>query len=465
MKNRIYLLLMFVFVFSTVAQAQITPFYTFDSNHGSFDKATGRLLVKDNFVLPDLEDSYPLSKNVRNWVRDFFNLNTKTKLSQEFKKNYQFVESFYEKEFTKKTTPNNEKMGMSWPLLYSNKYFVTYKVMYGHDLNGVTYKVDVATFLRDKGTRITVKDIFNCDENTIKILMFGNLPKGLPCDIHSANEIKIISAGINRKTIDVVGTIYKENTAVYEIPFEVAEEYLTENAYRMHGPTTTNKGTIFSDDGMYSFADRYFTHLLRKSSLSFGVYHNINLDKDFVVQLDKKYNYDKDGELKNKDSRDRVYIEIPSDDDNKEAYIEFSRSDAKSFIDDLNKQLNNYISWKKKMQSQKFVKYKLYNNSGGKTNISFYRHDDNSYGYEENIEFVYQNVYYKKIGTTAFVVKSGKKTGVVKKLLNLGSTAEENINMELSEDKLSGWTLIMNEPEKEIPELCEAIQNCIDKMK
>ena len=84
---------------------------------------------------------------------------------------------------------------------------------------------------------------------------------------------------------------------------------------------------------------------------------------------------------------------------------------------------------------------------------------------EENIEFVYQNVYYKKIGTTAFVVKSGKKTGVVKKLLNLGSTAEENINMELSEDKLSGWTLIMNEPEKEIPELCEAIQNCIDKMK
>ena len=86
--------------------------------------------------------------------------------------------------------------------------------------------------------------------------MFGNLPKGLPCDINSANEIKIISAGINRKTIDVVSTIYKENPAVYEIPFEVAEEYLTETAYRMHGPATTNKGTIFSDDGMYSFADR-----------------------------------------------------------------------------------------------------------------------------------------------------------------------------------------------------------------
>jgi hypothetical protein len=37
--------------------------------------------------------------------------------------------------------------------------------------------------------------------------------------------------------------------------------------------------------------------------------------------------------------------------------------------------------------------------------------------------------------------------------------------MNVYEDKLSGWTLVIEQPEKEIPEICNAIQNCIDRMK
>lgn len=459
-----FVFLLFLFTFTGVVDAQVTPFYTNSIDNSQVDEATERFFISDLILLPDMGEDYPLTKNVRSWAKDFFNSNTGMILNQETDNNYQYIEGFYSREFKKKTSPKNEKMGISLPLLYSNKHFVTYKALYGHAFNDITYKVDIATFVRNTGSRLSVKDIFKCDDNTIKKLMFKNLPKGLPCDIKSANEINIISAGINQKTIDVVGSFYKDNTAVYEIPFEDAEEYLTDNAYKMHGAIVTSKGTVFSDDASVSYTDRYFSHLLRNISVSLGAYHNVNLDKDFGVQLDKKYDFDQDGEIKSKDPKERLYIEIPSDDDNKEAYIEFSKSAAKSFVDELGKQLKDYKNWKEKMQSQNFSKYKLEDNGGGKTNVSFYRKDNNSYGYEEDMDYIYQFTYFKKLGTTAIVIKSGKKTGVVKKLLNLGSTSEKNINMELREDKLSGWTLILDEPDKEIPEICKAIQMGLEKM-
>ena len=164
----------------------------------------------------------------------------------------------------------------------------------------------------------------------------------------------------------------------------------------------------------------------------------------------------------------RLYLEIPCDDDNKETYMEFSKTDAKSFVDDLQKYLKDYNSWKKKMTSQKFEKYKPSTSGNGKTNISFYRVDNNSYSYEENMEFLCQFVYEKITKKTAIVLKSGKKEGAVKKLLNLtplASNSDKNLNMELIEDKLSGWTLVLDDPDKEIPEICKAIQSCIDIMK
>ena len=120
------------------------------------------------------------------------------------------------------------------------------------------------------------------------------------------------------------------------------------------------------------------------------------------------------------------------------------------------------------MASQEFAKYKPSAEGNGKCNISFYRLDNNSYGYEENMEFVCQFIYDKHVNRTAIVLKSGKKESAVKKLLNLtplAPSSDKNINMEVREDNLSGWTLVLDDPEREIPEICKAIQNCIDKMK
>ena len=464
-KNFFYIILLaFVLDINTPLKAQITPLFTNSVENGIVDEATGRLFINDVAFLPNL-DNYAINKNVRNWAKDFFNSNTGITLTQESEKNYQLIEYYYRNEFQKKTTPQKETMGISAPLLYSNKNFVTYKVIYGHYLNGLTYKTDIATFVRSNGNRMSIKDIFTCDENTIKKLMFNNLPKDKPCDLKSANDIKIVSVGINRKSIDVVGSFFKDNTTIFEIPFEDAAEYLTDNAYKMHGAIVKNKGTFYSDKGPASWLDNYFIYLLRKNSVSYGKYHNINANKEFFVQIDKKYDFDKDGVLKSKNPKDKLYFEVPSDDDNKEAYVEFSKSSAKDFIDDLQDQLKEFLSWKKKMESQKYAKYKLEDRDKEEINAAFYRKGDNTYGYEEKMDYSYQYTYFKKLGEAALVMKGIRKPSDSQKQLDLGSIGNKNLKMDLLEDNLSGWSLVLEQPEKEIPEICKAIQSCIDLMK
>lgn len=449
-------------------KAQTSPFYTTSIETGEKDNATGRLFIGNIISLPDFENAYPLDKNIRNWAKEFLNTNTGFKLTQEEAKNYRTIESFYKKEFLNGTTPQNEKMGINISLEFSSRHFVTYNAFFGHALSDVVCKMDIATFDRNDGHRLTIKEIFKCDDNTIKKLMYDNRPKEFPFGLSSANDITIVNAGINRKTIDVTGTILSGSTAVYQIPFEDAAEYLTEKAYNMHGMVVTRMGTSFSEDGMYSYAVKYFAHLLNNSAVTLGKYHNIYNDRNYSSQLDVKFDFDKDGKIKSKNPKTRLYLEIPSDDENKEVYLEFSKSDAKSFVDDLQKYLKEYNSWKKKMISQKFEKYKPSTSGDGKSNISFYRVDNNSYSYEENREFVCQFIYEKVTKKTSIVLKSGKKEGVAKKLLNLtplASSSDKNLNMEIREDKLSGWTLVLDDPDKEIPEISKAIQSCINKMK
>ena len=467
MKVKVCLALLSVLIFKVVCvNAQTSPFYTNSIEAGMKDEATDRLFIGDGIILPDVNNNFPLDKNIRNWAKDFLNSTTGFKLMQEDGKILRTIELFYKTEFIKKTAPKFEKMGIAIPLEYSNRSLVTYKAFYGHVLNDVVCQMDIATFDRNDGHRLKLKEIFKCDENTIKHLMYDNRPE-FPCDLSSADDIKIISAGINRKSIDIVGTIYKGSTAIYQIPFEDAAEYLTDKAYKMHGIVITNKGTIFSDDAPFSHAVKYFLHSLKNYSVTICNYHNIYNDKDYSLQLDFKYDFDKDGKIKSKNPKPRLYVEIPSDDDNKEAFLEFSKSDAKDFMDDLQNHLKDYNKWKEKMASQNYTKYKLSNNGDGRSNISFYRKDDYSYGYDENKEYLCQYAYDKYSKTTAIVFKSGKKDGIVKKMLNLtplASKPEKTINMEYREDKLSGWTLIIERPDKEIPEICKAIQSCIDKM-
>lgn len=463
MKKVIFIIIMLV-TGNMVTRAQLTPFFTNSIENGIVDYATDRLFINDVMDLP-LDNSYKINKNIRNWAKDFFNANTGYKLNQESDKISQTIEYFYKTEFSKKTTPRGEKMGLSAPLVYSNQYIVTYRVFYGHASDDVVINEDIATFDRNDGHRMTVKEIFKCDENTISKLMKENLPEGFSTILNPENEIKVVSAGIGRKTIDVAGTLFKGCTTVCQIPFEDAREYLTEKAYKMHGMLISNEGTIFSDMAPVSWAKSFFVYLFNKTSISYGKYHNISTDKNYYAQLDVKYDFDKDGNVRNKKSKPKIYLEVPSDDNNKEAYLEFSKSDASSFIEHLKDYQKDFNNWKKKMSSQNFKKYKLSDNDDGKTNISFFKKGDNKYGYDEGIEYVCQYTYDKYSNSTVIVLTAKNKQGVEKKSLKLGSNGDKTLSMNVYEDKLSGWTLVIEQPEKEIPEICKAIQNCIDRMK
>ena len=120
------------------------------------------------------------------------------------------------------------------------------------------------------------------------------------------------------------------------------------------------------------------------------------------------------------------------------------------------------------MLAQNFEKYRVSDNDDGETNVSFYKTDCFTYGYEEDREYVCQYTYDKYSKTTAIVLKSKIEEEVEKKSVNLTpliANSDRNINMNIYDDKLSGWTLIIEQPNKEIPEICKAIQSCVAKMR
>lgn len=470
MKRIFILICFFILIVNRSVYAQNNPWFT-PTYFGSIDYATNRFFIGGiMFVIQPDQINQPLIRSISNWAIDFFNSNTGMNFIDEKTDPFSL---YYEKIFKNKTKPLNETMGLGMPLVYDNKFFVTYKAQFGHTLNETTYKTDVATFERTDGHRLSMEEIFECESSVIKKMMLENIPSSFPCDIKAPEDIKIFSAGLNKNTVDVVGTICKGNTAVYQIPYSEALDYLTDKVYKLCGLQSMcssyekkSKRLDGMNTDINSDTELFFSYLLNKEESTFGLYHNVCLDKDFVVQLDSKYDLDKEGLHRNKNPKKRIYIEIPSDDANKEAYLEFSKSDAESFISLLQNHQKDYNSWLKKMQSQQFSKYKLIDQGKGESNISYFIRDSKLYGYEENRSFIIQYVYFKPTNSTALLLKTGKKTGFVKRLLHLSSSNESGTqDIELYEDKLSGWTLVFQEPEKEIPELCKAITNCIDNIK
>lgn len=497
MKNKLLLISFLVLgVRCFTSTAQVSPFFiSVYGDPGYYDDATDRYYIQDIQDLPT-ELSFPLNNNIRSWVKSFFNARTGFYLGQESLNNdannpYNRIECYYEHTFTSKTTPENETMGIATKLVYKNKNYVTYKAEFGSNgrFKKAICETELATFVRKDGRRLSLNDIFNCDESIIKEQMFKFLPDHYPCDLSSAKDIKILSAGIDKYTIDVVGTIYKNNSIVFEIPIESVQEYLTPLACSL------NMGIIINrDEKIKSYKieknnrlEHYFRHLMRNESVTCASYYNDYLNKNFSIQIDAKYDFDyKDdsesvmdriGEdyvskesYESKNPKRRIYLEVPSVDETKEVYLEFSKSKAESFIDELKNQLKKYDKWVKKMESQKFDKYKLEKQGGDNCKVFYYRPrlGEVSYGYIDNREYVYQYTYDKKTGKTALLLKSVYKKGtqVDKKRFKISSDIKTSNNDSYEMiDPYNGYMLIFNEPENEISQLCDALQTAIQQLK
>lgn len=491
---------------STYVAAQVTPFCISDyGDPGLFDQATNRYYIQSILDLPT-ESSYPLNQNIRSWAKDFFNTKTGYNLGQEptvydHNNQYNRIEFFYQHNFTNKIAPENEMMGLSTNLVYKNKNYVTYKAEFGSNgsQNKPIYETELATFLRKDGSKLTINDIFNCDEQKIKEIMFKVLPDYYPCDLSSAKDIKILSAGVNRYTIDVVGTIYKNNAIVFSLPIEDVNEYLTPLAHSLN-----NNITISRDEKIKSYMgakssnlEAMFLHLMRNNSVTIGRYHNDCLNKDFSIQLDAKYDFEFSDDDNNagfnafgfnssgsnslgedhvirekytsRNPRKRLYLEVPSDDDTKEVFLEFSKSRAESFINELKGQLERYNKWVKDMESQKFAKYQLKKQGGEECCVFYFRPKANnvSYGYVDDRDYEYYYTYNKGIGKTALYIKSVYKKGtqIDRRRFRMSSDIKSSSTAFEMIDPFNGYTLLFIDPNKEIPQLCKALEDAIKQMK
>lgn len=84
---------------------------------------------------------------------------------------------------------------------------------------------DCATFSKRNGRRLQMKDIFKCDEEKVKELMW--IYRGdLPMEVESAGELVVGNVGYIDGWIIVIGPAYHYTGAAYKIRYEEVEEYL-----------------------------------------------------------------------------------------------------------------------------------------------------------------------------------------------------------------------------------------------
>lgn len=84
---------------------------------------------------------------------------------------------------------------------------------------------DCATFSKRDGHRLQVGEIFNCDEEKVKELMWA-YRGDLPMEVASAEELVVGNVGYIDGWVIVIGPAYHYTGAAYKIRYEEVEEFL-----------------------------------------------------------------------------------------------------------------------------------------------------------------------------------------------------------------------------------------------
>lgn len=84
---------------------------------------------------------------------------------------------------------------------------------------------DCATFSKRDGHRLQVGEVFSCDEEKVKDLMWA-YRGDLPMEVESAEELVVGNVGYIDGWIIVIGPAYHYTGAAYKIRYEEVEEYL-----------------------------------------------------------------------------------------------------------------------------------------------------------------------------------------------------------------------------------------------
>lgn len=127
------------------------------------------------------------------------------------------------KEYLKHADRSARKVEIVWS--FEDPTCVTFMATISDKDSVMWTTTDCASFSKEDGHRITVAEIFNCDERQIKKLMW-DAREDMKLDAHRAESLFVGEAGFLDGIIVVIGPAHNSNGAPFAIPYEDAEPYL-----------------------------------------------------------------------------------------------------------------------------------------------------------------------------------------------------------------------------------------------
>ncbi len=202
----------------------------------------------------------------------------------------------------------------------------------------------------------------------------------------------------------------------------------------------------------FAFIILLFTFILHgtKAQEIIGNYHSEAFNRDFKIEIDTKH-----AEYEGKDTihaQKRIYLEVYSLDYDKVAFIEMNKQQALDFVSMLKYRGRTFIGWRNNGEQSGYKSYFKIVPDRYKANIYFEQFDKtmdaDMIGKADYQEYYIEYFYNRRKKEARMFLRGGKTND-----LRQGSNYQ-----------LSGWSMILLNPDKEVEDLQNLIKKAIEKL-
>jgi len=191
----------------------------FDVQTYSCKETLGASSYRANIDVPT-EGSRAAMRGVKRWICEMLEVPVPDNIDQA---DFPHLLDRSCKEYLKQADHSARKVEIVWS--FEDPTCVTFMATIA-DKDSVTWTTtDCASFSKEDGHRISVSEIFNCDEQQIKKLMWA-AREDMKLDAHRAESLFVGEAGFLDGIIVVIGPAQNSNGAPFAIPYDDAEPYL-----------------------------------------------------------------------------------------------------------------------------------------------------------------------------------------------------------------------------------------------
>lgn len=214
-KKRLFLALFFGFLLS--AELSAADFFT--TTGFKFTKRVGQVSLSTDIEFP-VEGNEACMKSVKLWLCDLLEVDAPEDIDESI------FERLLEESFAEMDSVGGKlSRHISVHRAYEDGSVVTFLAEIT-DKDSTTWRSDdVASFSKADGHRLDYKEIFKCNDQKVKELMW-QFRGDLKPDVPSANDLVIGDAGFIDGWVVVIGPAEGYTGAAYKIRYQVAEPYL-----------------------------------------------------------------------------------------------------------------------------------------------------------------------------------------------------------------------------------------------